>query len=395
MVEEITNNLMKNFENQLISFENEIFKNINDSYDNMAKMINEQIDTYTQNIKIKILNDNDKELRKKPIDFKKLEELKIPSLVNLVQLNNSNYLINLILLSLANMKKLITYFLSNEDTILFKSKRDPTGIYIAPSFLTLLDHIWKGSKNIYSPERIHEKLKKLMYDYNSKNPGEIIKFIILQLHKELNLNECIINEPDWEDSDKKALDKLVNYFYVIHNKISDDFFSSVRIKRLDQQQKTEYLYHNIIVVDLFLDNINSVELSLEQNFKALFFDKNDINKYCYNNRTFFSKEIKTIPRILIINVNRPKNQKKILKYPKNLDSTYLLNIKPNHPDIFELYSVIISKKINHEDVFYGYIKNFVNEKWYLYNSKEIKFIDNEDDAIDGENCLLLIYQKKH
>ena len=395
MVEEITNNLMKKLENQLISFENEIYKKINDNYDKMSKMINEQIDSYTQKIKIKILNDIDEDLRKKPIDFKKLEELKIPSLVNLLQLNNSNYLINLILLSLANMKKLIIYFLSNEDTILSKSKKDPTGIYIAPSFLTLLDHIWKGSKNIYSPDRIHEKLKKLMYDYNSKNPGEIIKFIILQLHKELISNECIINEPDWEDSDKKALEKLVNYFYVIRNKISEDFFSSVRIKRLDQQQKPEYLYHNIIVVDLFLDNINSVELSLEQNFKALFFDKNDIIKYRYNNRTFFSKEIKTIPRILIININRPKNQKKILKYPKNLDSTYLFSKKPNQPDIFELYSVIMSKKIIHEDVFYGYIKNFVNEKWYLYNSKEIKFIDNEDDVIDGENCLLLIYQKKH
>ena len=109
MVEEITNNLMKKLENQLISFENEIYKKINDNYDKMSKMINEQIDSYTQKIKIKILNDIDEDLRKKPIDFKKLEELKIPSLVNLLQLNNSNYLINLILLSLANMKK--TYYL--------------------------------------------------------------------------------------------------------------------------------------------------------------------------------------------------------------------------------------------------------------------------------------------
>ena len=94
----------------------------------MAKMINEQIDTYTQKIKIKILNKIDEDLRKEPIDFNRLEESKIPSLVNLEQLNNSNYLINLILLSLANMKKLIKYFLSNnEDEILFKSKRDPTG----------------------------------------------------------------------------------------------------------------------------------------------------------------------------------------------------------------------------------------------------------------------------
>ena len=85
-----------------------------------------------------------------------------------------------------------------------------------------------------------------------------------------------------------------------------------------------------------------------------------------------------------------------MKYPKNLVSTCLMDKDPNQPkpDIFELYSVIMSKRINQEDIFYGYIKNFVNKKWYLYNSKEIKFIDNEDDVIDGENCLLLIYQKK-
>ena len=252
----------------------------------MAKMINEQIDTYTQKIKIKILNKNDEDLRKEQIDFDRLEESKIPSLVNLEQLNNSNYLINLILLSLANMKKLIKYFLgNNEDEVLFKSKRDPTGIYIAPSFLTLLDHIWKGSKKIYSPDKIHEKLKKLMNDYNSKNPGEIIKFIILQLHKELISNECIINEPDWKDNNKKARKELVNYFIAIRNRISEDFFSSVRIERSNQQQKSEYLYHNVIVFDLFLDNIDSEELFLERNFKKLFNDKNDINKYLYNNMT--------------------------------------------------------------------------------------------------------------
>ena len=202
------------------------------------------------------------------------------------------------------------------------------------------------------------------------------------------------NEPDWKDDNKKAREELVNYFIAIRNRISEDFFSSVRIKRLDQQQKSEYLYHNAIVFDLFLDNIDSVVLSLEQNFKELFKDKNDINKYLYNNRTNLSKQINTIPRILIININRPKNQKKKLKYPKNLDSTHLMGKKPDQPDIFELYSVIMSKRINQEDIFYGYIKNFVNKKWYLYNSKEIKFIDNEDDVIDGENCLLLIYQKK-
>ena len=363
MVEEITNNLMKNFEAQLNIFENEIYKKINENFDIISKNINNQIDNYTQQIKIKMKK------------------------------NNSNYLISLVLLSLANIPKLRTYFLKpeNENKILSKSMQDPNGNYLIPSFLKFL----KSSKNANSQNEIHEILKKIMInDYDSKNPGNIIKFIILQLHKELIMNDCMINEPEWNFSDKKALENLVNYFYVIRNKISDEFFCSIRIKKLNQHQTPLYLYHNIVVFDLFLDNMNSVEVFLENNFKALFLDKNDINKYCYNNEIFFSKEVKTISKFLIININRTKNKKTNIIYPINLDNTYLMGKKPNQSDIYELYSVIMSKEINNENYFYGYIQNLENKKWYLYNNKETKMVNNENEILDGENCLLLIYQKK-
>lgn len=393
MEDEIINNLTKNMESKLKCFENDIFKEINDKYDSLTQIIYKQIDDCTNEVKNILFKKYEEELSKKVIN---IDELNIPPLVHL-KLDNSNYLINLILLSLSHFKRLTKYLLwsYNRDNILSKLNQDPTGIYITPSYFKLLDHIWKGTENTYSPNEIHEVLKKMMKNgYNSTNPGEIINFIISQLHKEFIKDNILINDPEWNFNDNQAMKNFVDYFLIIHNKISEEFFASIRIKKLNQQNTPIYLYHNTIVLDIFLENLNVAQISLEQNFKSLFYDKNDTKKYCLNNETFHSKEIVTTSILLIININRKKNHKQILKYPKILDNYYLLRKKPNIPEIYNLYSVIMSKKENNNEIFYGYIKNCINNKWYLYDNKGIKLVNNENEIFDGEKCLLLIYHKQ-
>ena len=395
IIEELSGQAIQNFNQELINFEQKIFQSIEQHFQNIENTINEKLSNFKDEVENNVIKETDEGLRKKVIDLKKLDN---PPLINLSKLNNSNYLINLILLYLSNIDKLTLYFLKpkHEEKILKKSKEDPTGKYLAPLFLKLLDHLWKSTKKDYAPIEIHKELKVLMKteEYNSINPGTIINFIVFQLNNELNFNTNIINEPEWNYDKNKAKENFVNYYRNIKNEITDEFFSSIKIKKFTQNNNFIFLYKFNIVFDLYLDNSNSKILSLENNFKELYFGNRDKNKYCKQNEQLISKEVYTIPKILIINIIRNKNNKQILNYPKVLEDRYILGNPNFQPQQYELNAVIINKNENNKDIFYAYIKSFINKKWYLYNSKGIYDVFNENEIKDGENSILLIYQQK-
>ena len=96
------------------------------------------------------------------------------------------------MLSLSNIKLIVLYYLnpSKEEKILKKSKENPNNIYLGPSFLKLLDHLWKNDKKEYTPFEIHNNLKKLMLDnYNTNDSSIIINYILNKLHEEINFNQ--------------------------------------------------------------------------------------------------------------------------------------------------------------------------------------------------------------
>ena len=393
-INEVCDAIMKNLNPSFQNYQNNIFQCITQNLGRLDKVINEQVNIYANTIKNQLINDNDDELRKKEINIK---EFKSPTLINLAKINNTNFLINLILIYLSNIDKLTRYFLKpkNEEAILFKSRQNPNGIYLSPSYLKLLDHLWKGRKKVYEPIEIHEKLKMLMNnDYYSTNPGFIINFIVNQLHKELNLNNNITNQPSWDFNMQNGFQIFVNYLLSNNDEISDEFFSAIRITKTTSQNKPVFLFQSTVVFNLYLYNINNQFISLEQNFKDLFFDMNDKNYYCINNELFNEKVIITIPKILILNINRNNNQKQYLNYSHILNDNNLIVNNGQQPGKYELYCVIISKFENNDNIFYAYIKNVIDRKWYLYDKEGIKLVKNEKEVIDMENASLLIYQKQ-
>ena len=391
-INEVCDKIMSNLTPQFQIYQNNILQIIEQNLARYDKVINEQLNNYTNKIKNHLINDNDDELRKKIINFQNINS---PILINLANINNTNYLINLILLYLSNIDTLTRYFLKpdNEEKILFRAKQNPTGIYLCPSYLKLLDHLWKGTKNVYEPSEIHEKLKILMQnEYNSTNPGIIINFIVNQLHKELNLNNNVINPPEWNYNIQNALQNYGNYFKEIFNKISNIFFSTIRIRKTTSHNMAIFLFQSTVVFNLYLNNINAQFISLEQNFKDLYFDINDRNYYCMNNETLNEKTIISIPEVLILNINRNNNQKQYLSYPQILNDNNLIENNEQQPGRYELYFVIISKYEQKGIIFYAYIKNVINHKWYLYDKEGIKIVNNDKEVIDMENASLLIYQ---
>lgn len=391
-IDEVCDKIMNNLTPTFQNYQNNILQSVTQNLSRLDKIVNDQLMNYT-NLLIK---DNDDELRRKQINIK---EIKYPKLINLANINNTNFLINLVLLYLSNIDRLTGYFLKakHEEQILYKAKQNPAGTFLAPSYLKLLDHLWKGTKKVYDPLEIHEKLKILMQNnYYSTNPGVIINFIVNQLHQELNLNTNMINQPDWNFNMNMAFQNFVNYFNSIHNELSDEFFSTIRITKTTAQNTPIFIYQSTVVFNLYLNNINTQFISVEQWFKNLIFDTNDINYYCMNNENFKDKTVVAIPKILVLNINRNNNQKQYLNYPPILFDNNLIENNGQQSGKYELYCVIISKYENNNNTFYAYIKNVIDYKWYLYDNEGIKIVNNEEEIFDLENASnasLLIYQK--
>ena len=364
-------NGINNYEQKLLD---EQKRKLDLSYQN----INNQVENFTQVMMSHFIN-NDIILRHKEINLK---EINIPPLTSLKKLDNTNYLINLILQYLSNSYYLISYFFNpqKENKILQNSKNNQNGIYLCPPFLKLLDNLWKN--NIYQPKEIHETLKKIMKnDYNSINPGQILNFIILELHKELIFDKKFLEKPDGNFDKIKGYENFLKYVNYYKSKLSVEFFSTFKIIKKPPGMPNFYLFDTSPVIEIYLDNGNSPDLSLENNFKDLFKNHNE-----QINQGYIKKTIFYLPNQLIININRGNSHRTLL-YPKILESKYLLE----NMDLgkYVLFCVIIK-----ENNYYAYIKNFINKNWYEYKDEVIKSVNDENKVINKKNALLLIYQKQ-
>ena len=383
MADNLINNALEGFQNQINNYTEKLLnEQIKPKLVQYNKNLNNQIENYTQVMLNKVINDKDFILRNKKIDLK---EMDLPPLTRLAKLDNTNYLTNLILQCLSNTRCIISYFFNEkkEGKILQNSKNNPNGTYLCPSFLKLLDNLWKN--NIYQPKEIHEILIKLMENkYNSLNPGQILNFIILELHKELISSKDFLEKPDGNFDEKRGYDHFIKYFNHYKSKLSVEFFATFIIIKKPPGKPNFYIFETSPVIDIYLDNGNSPVLSLENNFKDLFKNFNE-----QMNQGYIQKSMYNIAKQLIININRGNNQR-IFTYPLTLESKNLLY---NNSDIgkYDLYCVIMKEN----NKYLALIKNFINSKWYEYKDEEIKLVNDANKIINKRNALLLIYQKQN
>ena len=342
-----------------------------------------------------------------------------PPITKLVLLKDTNPLINIILQCLSNIKDLIAYYLNpvKETKILKKSKNNPGNNYLGPSFLNLLDHLWKSNKNEFSPKEIHDTLKNLMKnDYNSNDAGLIIKYILNQLNKELNENENPIknNEDDFMEHLNKdeTFKKYINNMKENRTCISERFYSTIQIRKKCTNCSPDlayyaYYYEPSPVIDVFLevsqDNILN-NLSFEEHLKSFLLEKENetIQEHCLfcdsQQGKLLSKDIITTPQVLIVNINRnnDKANKISFKYPLQFSGKNIINKDYDLPD-YELTCVIRKVNNNNNMEYHLFYKCFVDNSWYGYNNtKIISFQDNYQKYIsDDKNTCVIIYTKKH
>ena len=242
------------------------------------------------NINNNNLEDNDAQLRKKAIDFNSFNK---PPLVKLELMNNHNLLINLILLCLSNIKSLLLYYFNQakEQKILHKSKENPGRKFLGPSFLKLLDNLWKSQKQEYSPKEIHEVLNLLMNNkYGSNDPGVIMNCILNQLNNELILNNPVNNgenDPFLQFDEKASLQKYGEIMRQSTTKISDCFFSTIKLqKNCKNCHYNSYFFRPSPVINIYIETMKNDlginNLSLEENLYVYLTNEDNkcIKEFC-------------------------------------------------------------------------------------------------------------------
>ena len=376
--------------------------------------INELDKKIDEKLKQRIINAEDEELRKKIL---KIEELKNPPITNLKFLKDTNPLINIILQSLSNINQIVLYYLNpkKEEKILQKSKENQNNIYLSPSFLKLLDHLWKSNKIEYSPNEIHDILKKLMIkNYNTNDPSIILTYILNKLDEEININRINDNNEENREDPYAHYDpnRIVRIFQNIFVKnkshISESFFSTIKIKKrcLNCNTQPEYYFEACPVVNIYLEenqDKNYNKLSFEQHLKTLLNKDEEryIQDYCLicdsNQKKFVNKDIYSTSEVIIFSINREKDQNNTVsfKYPEEFNGKKIINNIMELPD-YELKIVIKKNKNKDDNIEYiGFYKNFIDNLWYSYKNDKIKLISNDYKKyiFDKKNTIVLIYTK--
>ena len=412
-LKESFSNFMNQKEEEMLNGLEKGLNEIDDSVKNYIKALDKKLD---EKKNINKNYEDDKILRKKVIDF---QNLKKSNLVCLSLLQNTNPLINIILQCLSNIEYLAMYYLNpaKEEKILKKSKDNPNNTYLGPSFLTLLDHLWKSQYKEYAPLEIHNVLKKLMMNnYNTNDVSIIINFILNKLSDELNLNPSknynIENYNPYDIYDGgKIMEKFIDKFLANKTQISDTFFSSIKIKKkcLNCNAKNEYYYETTPYINLYLEeNKNNGDssqlLSLEENFNILLNDKSQEYgvENCINCKGIQQKFIKKSfsstsgVLILVINIDKDPNNTIYFKYPEKFDAKEKINKKMIKSQNYELRSVIKKNNNNNNNFEYtAFYKNCIDNNWYLYNNQTIMLIQNDYKyyVFDEKKAYVLIYNQ--
>ena len=298
----------------------------------------------------------------------------------LVGLQNSGGLpfLNAILQNLSNIGRLRIHLLNKN---IYENLKNSPNKKFSFSLAEILYNIWE--KPIYkfiSPN----KIKKAIYDnqFNIKNPNDLIKFLLENIHKELNDMQ---NNPDslsnikFETSNIYLNSLYNNYIKDFFNKnssiIVDEFYGFIANEIICEKcSNISYEFEEMKLISFNLEEIekylNKKDINISDCFK--FYTRKEINQEtCQNCNNSQSKEIKILntPKTLIINFDRKDNIEGYNKiFPEEyLDiKKYISNSKSYF--FYELKGIICKDEKGN---FIAYCKNSDNCEWYKYNNESV------------------------
>ena len=314
---------------------------------------------------------------------------------------------NATLQCLSNTAPLTDYFLTE-----FEYNKEDDTKKISNEYYILLRHLWnKNDKknSSYSPNNFFKKIlseeNPLFSGIAANDSKDLLNFLLERLHKELNSKVYEINNEN--NSNNEILDQVQlnekmmqdlffkDFIKNYRSIISDLFYFTIEIKlQCFGCKNIKYIFQVCLFLDFPLEEVNKYCFSKNKIMSLINVDGSnpDVNIYdcfeyyhkvdvmtgdyqdycnichkCFD--SYFSTNLCVLPRYLIINLNRGKNEIYQCKvnFPEEIDLTNYVTYK-NINTKFELYAVIChigpSSMSGH---FVAYCRNRMDQKWYLYN----------------------------
>ena len=337
---------------------------------------------------------------------------KKPALTVLKNLGNTSYL-NAVLQLFGTVRNLASYFVNPKNRKYFEEhlKEIPLAFVFHRLFLHLYPYPEKATGEKYNPEVLLQILGQYNAVYKSKaarNPNDLINFILIQMHRELNTNKIkYINEPDC--TKKEQVIKIGMEDFVKSNKsiLANNFiWFEIKTKLCPSCKTCYYEFNHFETLEL---NIVSAyqKFNAPLNLCQTLFYQNQKNQkiYCLREQQYTMANVTSkiySPNYFIFSLNRGNFDTNLMKIPFNLEQEIDISKLLDNPQSykkFELIGVVsISTAENKKYVCFG--RSTVNYKWYLYNDDHSAENTDINNVVNVHNsgqyipCILMYQCKK-
>ena len=420
---------------KIFNLNDKIYKKCNEKKDDKNIIIN-----FNEQDKIKNLNkNNDKNLddSKYNLDFKPNSpyikyNYPITPLIGLQDIGAICY-INSTLQCFCHIEKFVEFFKYNQ-FIINKVRNNKNNL--TSSFKLLIENLWpnnygfSNNKKDYAPYEFKDKIalmNPIFKGLASNNPKDLINFIIMTLHEELNKGKNNANNNIYLGLDQRNQQLMLNSFckeFMEKNKsiISDIFYGvECNILECGRCYSKTFNYQTYFLIEfpleecikyksnytnnMFNNNNNNIEINqvslydcfeYYRKIKILSGDKANYCNYCEQACNFtMCKHLTTGPEILILLFDRGNDNKNIrLYYFENINLINFLELN-NLGNNYKLIGVIsYSEESGNRGSFIAYCRDPISGSWNKYNDSLVTEINNfMDEVIISSKPHLLFYQK--
>ena len=195
----------------------------------------------------KIKKEKEKELKKKEDEIKKKKiftcnSLPSPPLIGLQNIGSTCYM-NATLQCFSHTEVLTNYFLNeNNYSRIYNNniaKYEPMSLQLSPSYLDLINNLWKKKQKWYPPTEFRKRLADMNSLFKEGTPNDakdLLTYILMQLHDELNLydaknsnnNNFNGDENVSQYNEAQVLQNFVKSFFGTNKSVLSDHFFGIQ-----------------------------------------------------------------------------------------------------------------------------------------------------------------------
>jgi ubiquitin C-terminal hydrolase len=330
---------------------------------------------------------------------------------SLKNLGDTSYL-NAVLQLFATSKNISSYFVNPKYKKYFDDNK--VSIPFAYVFHRLFTHFYpyppKEISEKYSPEVLLDVLgryNKIYISKKSRNPNDLLIFILCTLHKELNKQKTkYISSPDPTNKNEVLKEGLNDFMKSNQSKISDNFhWFELKSKFCSGCKLKYYSFNNFETLDLDIlgtfqkNNYAPISILSCLNYQS----QKSQNIFCQKCQKYTQFDINTkiysspINFIFTLNRGYPDQNQNLLNIKFMVEEKidigqYLENKKAFTK--FELIGIVSYYMQEKKYVCFG--KSPADEKWYLYNDEKVMDTNN-NEVINRNNNMeyipcILLYQ---